>query len=170
MSLLDAPVHEVAWAAIDFEGTGAAPGQIDEAVQIGIAVLPPGRPGPENFFRSYVRAQSRVTRAAKSVHRITDEDIEGAPALPSLWPEIKSRLSGAVVVAHGAGTEKRFLRAFPMHGFGPWIDTLALSRALMPALSDHSYTPRATTSRWPMVARRAGSSWSARGEDMAGES
>ena len=138
MSLLDAPVHEVAWAAIDFEGSGAVPGRSDEAVQVGIAVLPPGRAEPENFFRSYVRAESRVTRAATAVHRITDKDLEGAPPLPLLWPEIKSRLCGAVVVAHGAGTEKRFLRAFPMHGFGPWLDTLALARAALPALPDHS--------------------------------
>ena len=138
MSLLDASVHEVAWAAIDFEGSGTAPGQSDEAVQVGIAVLAPGCAGPENFFRSYVRPESRITRAAAAVHRITDKDLEGAPPLPLLWPEIKSRLDGAVVVAHGAGTEKRFLRAFPMHGFGPWLDTIALARALMPHLPEHS--------------------------------
>jgi DNA polymerase-3 subunit epsilon len=138
MNLLDAPVREVAWAAIDFEGTGADPGQSDEAVQVGIAVLAPGREEPENFFRSFVQAESRVTRAAASVHRITDRDIENAPPLTLLWPEIKSRLSGAVVIAHGAGTEKRFLRAFPMHGFGPWIDTLALARAVLPVLDEHS--------------------------------
>lgn len=138
MNLLDAPVREVAWAAIDFEGTGADPGQSDEAVQVGIARLHPGRQEPENFFRSFVRAESRVTRAASAVHRITDRDLEHAPPLPLLWPEIKSRLSGAVIIAHGAGTEKRFLRAFPLHGFGPWIDTLALARAVLPALEDHS--------------------------------
>jgi DNA polymerase-3 subunit epsilon len=54
--------------------------------------------------------------------------------MSALWPEFKSRLSGAVVVAHGAGTEKRFLRACPLHGFGPWLDTLALSRAALPGL------------------------------------
>jgi len=138
MSLLDTPVREVAWAAIDFEGTGAAPGQSDEAVQVGIAVMGANFAPPQNFFRSYVRPNGRLTRGAASVHRITDRDVADAPQLPGLWPEIRARLSGAVVVAHGAGTEKRFLRAFPMHGFGPWIDTLALSRALMPALSDHS--------------------------------
>ena len=138
MNLLDAPVREVAWAAIDFEGTGADPGQSDEAVQVGIATLPPGGKEPGDFFRSFVRAESRVTRAASAVHRITNRDLEDAPPLAVLWPEIKSRLSGAVVVAHGAGAEKRFLRAFPMHGFGPWVDTLALARSALPDLPDHS--------------------------------
>ena len=43
-----------------------------------------------------------------------------------------------MVVAHGKGTEKRFLRTFPGHGFGPWIDTLLLARAAWPTLTDHS--------------------------------
>jgi DNA polymerase-3 subunit epsilon len=51
---------------------------------------------------------------------------------------VRERLSGAVVVAHGKGTEKRFLRAFPGHGFGPWVDTLLLARAAWPDLAGHS--------------------------------
>jgi len=43
-----------------------------------------------------------------------------------------------VVVAHGKGTEKRFLRAFPGNGFGPWVDTLLLARAAWPELPEHS--------------------------------
>lgn len=138
MNLLDAPVREVAWAAIDFEGSGSAPGQSDEAVQVGVAVMPAALGSPGNFFRSFIRPEGRLTRAASAVHRITDRDVRDAPQLTVLWPEIRVRLAGAVVVAHGAGTERRFLRAFPMHGFGPWVDTLALARALMPELPDHS--------------------------------
>jgi DNA polymerase-3 subunit epsilon len=41
-------------------------------------------------------------------------------------------------VAHGAATEKRFLRAFPFHGFGPWVDTLKLSRAVWPTRESFS--------------------------------
>lgn len=138
MNPLDTPLGEAVWAAIDFEGTGSAPGQCDEAVQIGIAVARGRDAWPGNFFRSYVRSASEPTRAAAAVHGIRRSDVENAPSLTALWPEIKSRLSGSVVVAHGAGTEKRFLRAFPMHGFGPWVDTLALARAFLPGLSDHA--------------------------------
>ena len=42
-----------------------------------------------------------------------------------------------MVVAHGHGTEKRYLRNFPGHGFGPWVDTLLLSRAAWPDLKSH---------------------------------
>lgn len=138
MSLLDTPVREAAWAAVDFESAGTAPGRTDEPVQAGIAVWRGGDAPPGEFFRSHVRSSVRITRAARDVHGITDGDVAAAPLMSSLWPEFKSRLTGAVVVAHGAGTEKRFLRAFPLHGFGPWIDTLPMARALLPNLPDHA--------------------------------
>lgn len=138
MSLLDAPVRDVAWAAVDFESAGTAPGRTDEPVQVGMAAWRGGDDAPGNFFRSHVHSGVRITRAARRVHGITDEDVAGAPLMSSLWPEFKARLAGAAVVAHGAGTEKRFLRAFPLHGFGPWIDTLPMARALLPGLPDHA--------------------------------
>jgi DNA polymerase-3 subunit epsilon len=49
-----------------------------------------------------------------------------------LWPEVRRLLANRWLVAHGSATERRFLRAFPFHGFGPWVDTLKLSRAVWP--------------------------------------
>ena len=135
MSLVDTPVREAAWAALDFESAGAAPGRSDEPVQVGLAVWRGGE--ITDFFRSYVHSPVRITQAARAVHGIGDDDVRDAPPMASLWPEFKARLGGAVVVAHGAGTEKRFLRAFPLHGFGPWLDTLALARSMMPDLAGH---------------------------------
>lgn len=136
MNLLDTPVGEAAWAAIDFESAGAAPGRSDEPVQVGMAVWRGAALG--ECFRSFIQSSVAITRSARAVHGIADRDVTTAPPMASLWPEFKARLSGAVVVAHGAGTEKRFLRAFPMHGFGPWLDTLAVARAALPELGDHS--------------------------------
>jgi DNA polymerase-3 subunit epsilon len=136
MSVLDTPVREAAWAALDFESAGAAPGRTDEPVQVGMAVWRGGR--ITDLFRSYVHSPMRITRAARAVHGIGEADVRGAPALADLWPEFKARLGGAIVVAHGAGTEKRFLRAFPLHGFGPWLDTLTIARAMLPDLGGHS--------------------------------
>ncbi|MEM9481925.1 MAG: 3'-5' exonuclease, partial [Verrucomicrobiota bacterium] len=118
---------------------GAERGRTDEPVQIGIATLDAdGNVEVERFLRSYLACDQPIVWSARKVHGISDEDIAGAPTLVSLWPEISNRLRGVPVVAHGAGTEKRFLRAFPMHGFGPWIDTLTLAREALPQLADHS--------------------------------
>lgn len=136
MNLLETPVLEAAWAALDFESAGASPGRSDEPVQVGMAVCRGGE--ITGFFRSYVHSPLRITRSARAVHGIGDDDIRDAPSMNALWPEFKARLGGAVVVAHGAATEKRFLRAFPLHGFGPWLDTLVLARAVLPELPAHA--------------------------------
>lgn len=138
MSLLDAPVSSVTLAALDFEGTGAGAGEVDEPVQVGMAVALPGLGDPTDFFRSFIRVTRAIRSSARQLHGIDDEKIKEAPSMGALWPELKTRLGGAVVVAHGASTEQRFLRAFPFHGFGPWIDTLTMARALLPEMSDHA--------------------------------
>lgn len=124
--------------ALDFESAGSAPGLTDEPVQIAWAEMSAGEIRPGTFFVSYLRASRPVTWAAQRVHGIADSDLQAAPRLIDLWPRLRDGLSGAALAAHGAGTERRFLRAFPFHGLGPWIDTLSLARRLFPEMTDHS--------------------------------
>ena len=130
-------IGDCRFAAIDFESAGAARGRTDVPVQVGLATWSSSGGHGERFM-SYLASDAPITWSARKVHGIRDEDLAGAPGLLALWPEIKRHLVGAVVVAHGKGTEKRFLRAFPGHGFGPWVDTLLLARAAWPELPDHS--------------------------------
>ena len=130
-------IRESRFTAIDFESAGAARGKTDVAVQIGLASWSQ-ESGHHDAFVSHLATDQPIQWSAQKVHGITKEDLANAPTLLSLWPECKKRLQGAVVVAHGRGTEKRFLRSFPGHGFGPWVDTLPLARALWPDLEDHS--------------------------------
>lgn len=133
-------VNAVRFTAIDFESAGAERGRTDAPVQVGLASW--SQPaGHGEAFVSYLHTSQPILWSARKVHGITPEDLTDAPALVELWPELHSRLSGAVVVAHGKGTEKRFLRAFPGHGFGPWLDTLLLARAAWPELPDHALGP-----------------------------
>ena len=130
-------VHQARFAAIDFESAGAARGKTDSPIQIGMATwsLSAGHGEP---FCSYLFTAQPIQWSARKIHGIGPADLATAPALVTLWPEVKARLQGAIVVAHGKGTEKRFLRSFPGHGFGPWLDTLLLARAVWPSLADHS--------------------------------
>lgn len=130
-------IRDTRFAAIDFESAGAARGRSDVPVQIGLATWS-AADGHGGAFVSFLHTARPITWAARKVHGIHPADLLDAPTLPALWPEVKSRLQGAAVVAHGKGTERRFLRAFPGHGFGPWIDTLLLARAAWPGLADHS--------------------------------
>lgn len=129
-------VSELAFAAIDFESAGVASGQTDVPVQVGVAIMEAG--AISDPFGSYIKSDRPIVWSARQVHGITDADVATAPTLPALWPALRSRLAGRWAVAHGAGTERRFLRAFPAHGFGPWIDTLVLARAALPDLESHA--------------------------------
>jgi DNA polymerase-3 subunit epsilon len=130
-------VRHCRFTAIDFESAGASRGRTDTPVQIGLAGWSVEQ-GHHEPFVSYLHTDAPIQWAARKVHGIGPEHLAGAPRLLTLWPTLKMRLAGAVVVAHGKGTEKRFLRAFPGHGFSPWIDTLLLARATWPELPDHS--------------------------------
>ncbi len=130
-------VRHCRFTAIDFESAGASRGKTDHPIQVGLASWS-AEIGHHDDFVSYIHTDQPIHWAAGKVHGIGTADLMGAPPLLTLWPEFKRRLGGAWVVAHGKGTEKRFLRAFPGHGFGPWIDTLLLARAAWPDLPDHS--------------------------------
>ena len=131
-------IREIPFASLDFESAGERANEAGVPVQIGIAWMQRLDPVPDSFFRSYLRAARPVTWSAQQIHGITDRDLADAPDLLSLWPEVKGRLGGRWIVAHGSGTEKRFLRSFPLHGFGPWVDTLSLSRKVLPGRSSYA--------------------------------
>lgn len=129
---------QTVFAAIDFESAGVVKGGTETPVQIGMAVMRGLEREPAGDFVSYLSTDRPVTWQASQVHGITTEDLAGAPSLSSLWPQVRGCLAGRAVVAHGAGTEKRFLRVFPLHGFGPWVDTLVMARKFWPGVPDYS--------------------------------
>ena len=130
-------IQDTLFTAIDFESAGTATGRTDAPVQIGTTTWSLAD-GITDTWMSYIHTDQNITWAAQKVHGITKDDLADAPKLMLLWPKIKKRLNQVAVVAHGHGTEKRFLQAFPAHGFGPWIDTLPLARACYPELGDYS--------------------------------
>ena len=131
-------LREITFAGLDFESAGERPNEAGVPVQIGIASMRNLEPLSDTFYRSYLHAARPVTWAARKMHGIKDGDLKDAPEFLSLWPELQQRLEGRWIVAHGAGTEKRYLRTFPMHGFGPWVDTLTLSRKILPGRSSYA--------------------------------
>ena len=130
-------ISDQIFAAVDFESAGAERGKTDIPVQIGMASWSI-QAGHQDHYTSFIKADKSITWAAQKVHGISTDDLYDAPPLMKLWPQIKSRLSERIVVAHGHGTEKRYLNAFPGHGLGPWVDTLQLSRAAWPELKSHA--------------------------------
>lgn len=134
----DLPLAQVPWTALDFEGAGDLPGQADVPIQAGLVQAHGVQlPEEQQLYRTFIAANRPVALAARKVHGISDRDLDGAPELAALWPTFKTQLQGRVLIAHNASVERRYLRAFPGHGFGPWIDTLPLARRFYPQLSSH---------------------------------
>lgn len=131
-------IKNTTFVAIDFESTGESQGRSAVPIQIGIAEMKSLHLDPSSFFSSHLKTTAAISNVAKKIHGIASSHLQHAPTLLELWPELQYRLQGRCLVAHGHGTEKRFLGAFPMHGFGPWIDTLTLSRQFLPHLSSYA--------------------------------
>lgn len=121
--------------ALDFESARLRHERGDVPVQIGLVGTRDGELDWASAWSSYLHPPGPVMPGPG----LRDEALlRDSPTLLDCWPELRDRLGGRILLAHGAGTEKRFLRAFPGHGFGPWIDTLRLSRAVWPGASSHS--------------------------------
>lgn len=130
-------IRDCVFTGIDFESAGAERGRTDVPVQIGLANWSVEK-GFHSPWMSYLYTDQEITWGAQRVHGITTEDLKDAPQFLTLWPELRDRLGGNVLCAHACGTEKRFLRTFPGHGFGPWVDTLNISKAGFPSLRKHN--------------------------------
>lgn len=135
--MYDRLIKDCVFAALDFESAGADRGETDQPVQIGIARSTVQDEQPD-LWVSYILPGKPVLWSASQIHGITSAMLVDAPAMMNLWEPIRSRLGGAVIVGHNIGTEKRYLRCFPGHGFGPWVDTLILSKECLKGLPNYS--------------------------------
>ena len=131
----------MAATAIDFETTGSVPGYKNQPWQIGLAPLgDDGAPAPARLYETLVNVGPRpFNKHAPGRHAQLRAELAGAPTMSQLLPSLLPLLSGRFLIAHNAGTERAQLAAAaPLHKFGPWIDTLALSRAAWQGLDSYA--------------------------------
>lgn len=99
--------HAGPYAVVDVETTGLSPGRGDRVIEIAVARVD-GRGRVEDEFATLVNPEGRDTGPV-FIHGISNEDVAKAPTFADLAPELLARLDGAVVVAHNAPFEERFL-------------------------------------------------------------
>jgi len=135
------PARACRMTAIDFETTGSVRGWPTEPWQLGLVELDAARVVPRSACGRllHVPPDRPFNPYAPGRHAQIRDALADAPSLPSLLPELAPALLGRPLVAHNTGTERAILRkAFPMHAFGPWIDTLALARAAFPGRTSYA--------------------------------
>jgi len=92
------------FAAIDFE---YAVGQ-DTACAVGIVTVENGEI-VEEYYQLIQPPDNKYNYWTTQVHGLTWRDTISSPLFPEIYPEIKQRLSGKIVVAHNIGTDRSVL-------------------------------------------------------------
>ena len=104
----DRPLRALEYAVVDFETTGSSPSRGDRAVEIGIVrVDATGR----ELDRYETLLQPDRSPGPTFVHRITARMLRDAPRFGDVAGDIAAALNGAVLVAHNASFDTRFLAA-----------------------------------------------------------
>ena len=127
--------------AIDFETTGSVRGQANLPWQIGMAAIRQGQLLCDCGFSRYlnVPAEHHFNPYTPGRWGEMREVLSQSPSILNAWPELSPWLMGHPLLAHNAPTERKILKdAFPMHKFGPWIDTLSMARMAYPSLESHA--------------------------------
>ncbi|MCF2530460.1 3'-5' exonuclease [Yinghuangia soli] len=132
-------VAELEFAVVDLETTGFSPGRGDRIVEIGVVRIA----GDGRVLREWTTLVDPGRGVgATQVHRITAADVAGAPRFADIAGELAALLAGAVVVAHNAAFEQRFLEAeFAAAGVDlptlPALCTMRLAKATGLPVDDH---------------------------------
>lgn len=148
--------HDGPFAVIDFETTGLS-AKRDRIVEVAIArVDASGRIDDE--FATLINPQGHDV-GPTFIHGITNAQVRHAPTFAEVAPELLSRLSGAVVVAHNATFEEAFLAAELMRadinaGPLPALCTLWLGRQTF-ATPNHKLSTIARAAGVPLVDKHA---------------
>ncbi|MFO7936215.1 MAG: 3'-5' exonuclease [Kiritimatiellia bacterium] len=132
----DQPARECVFSVLDFETTGSVAGWPVEPWQLGIVSLRQGKVSKENMYETLLQIGERpFNPQVPGRHAQIRKELAKAPAPGEIWPEISELLCGMPLVAHNIGTERSVLsKMAPLHRFGPWIDTLQLTRRHYPGL------------------------------------
>lgn len=135
-AIKNTPACECVFSVIDFETTGAVAGWPVEPWQVGVVSFQNGRVLSGSGFETLLYIGERpFNPQAPGRHAQLRDELSRASTPGELWPELSEMVCGRPLAAHNIGTERSVLAQIaPLHNFGPWVDTLTLSRKYYPDL------------------------------------
>ncbi len=138
--MIGTPASQSDFAALDFECTGPVDGFPNTPWQIGIVRIACGHVDMSRSFVSFlhVPAEQPFNPYAPGRWAQLRTELAAAPTPQALWPQLRDLLDGVPLIAHNAPTERTLLgQLFPLATFGPWVDTLPLTRRAFPKQRDY---------------------------------
>lgn len=132
----DTPIAETPLVALDFETTGLEP---DQHSIVSIGLVPFSLDGIQLGEGRHwvVRPHLPLHQTSITIHGITHSDIDKAPDLNDILPDVLGALAGRIVVVHYRNIERPFFDVAMKWRLGegfrfPVLDTMAIEAHLHP--------------------------------------
>ncbi|MEM8571340.1 MAG: exonuclease domain-containing protein [Pseudomonadota bacterium] len=133
---------DLRYVVFDCEMTGLNPTQGDEIVQIAAVPVVRKRILSGESVDWLVNPGRPIPPSSIKFHGVTDSAVADKPSLIEILPEFRSYVDGAVLVAHNAAFDLRFISmketAAGVSFSNPVLDTMLLSQLLDGEEADHS--------------------------------
>ncbi len=126
------------YVVFDLETTGLSPIK-DRIIEIGAVKVEQGE--ITDRFSTFVNPKRTISRDITKLTSITDQMVADAPDIETVLPQFLSFIGDAVLVAHNASFDMSFIeqnmRNLDLTPDFTSVDTVALSRILLPELSKY---------------------------------
>ena len=136
------PLKSLTFVVFDTETTGLHPSQGDEIVSIAGVRIVNGRILSGESFNRIVNPGRKIPLESVQFHGLTDEMVKDKPPADVVLPQFRTYISDAVLVAHNAAFDLKFLRMrerkLGINFDNPVLDTMILSNFLDGPEAGHS--------------------------------